>query len=90
MSSRVVSLLERLPYIARNKIEWYPHATAVDYRDVRIARRARDPGSLSYFATGKFLSQPDVEVMRPADVALAFPANGDCQYIILDTEASKY
>jgi hypothetical protein len=92
MSPRVISLLERLPYVngvqGWQDVEWYPDTCIVDYRDPRAARSARDAGRISFWATGEH-NEPDLGFMRPGDVALGTP-HGRSQHVILDTEASEY
>ncbi|KAG9258754.1 uncharacterized protein F5Z01DRAFT_690230 [Emericellopsis atlantica] len=95
LAPRVISLLERLPYvdeIHHGGTIWYPSARMVDYRDNKKALEARDPSSISWKTTDALgaerSSGPNVEYMRSMDIALAFPDNG-FQHIILDTEAKK-
>lgn len=106
MSPRVISLLERLPYIdivtppepekgrywsSSKDIEWYPEALLIDYRDQEATREARDVAHISYWASGdRYQPLPDLTFMRPGDVALATPDNKNKQHMILDTEASMY
>merc|ERR1712000_580388 len=50
LAPRVISLLERLPYVNGTTHcgpLWYPEAKMIDYRDNRQAREARDPNNLS-------------------------------------------
>lgn len=93
MTARVTSLLERLPYADFNRWErweWLPRARFVDYRDMKSARFARDPGGISMYAGFRDDIHSRLNFLRPGDVALSIAADGDCRgTIILDTEASK-
>ena len=95
LDARVISLLERLPYVSRKdfpECEWYPSAHVVNYLDHEDALRARDPAMLSATGGGDEQHVPNVEFMRPGDVALSLPANpSDYMFtLILDTAASQW
>lgn len=94
VDARVISLLERLPYVSRKNFpecEWYPSAYVVNYLDPQDAMRARDPAGLSTVGGGNGESVPNVDFMRPEDVTLSLPAHpSDHMFtLILDTAASK-
>lgn len=96
LAPRVISLLERLPYVnktSHSRPPWYPWAGMVDYRDNGKARGARDPNHLCWQTTAPSSMDhpdtPDLGCVRSTGVTLALPING-YQQIILDTLASQW
>ena len=101
LSDRVISLMERLPYVdktednihKRDSIEWYPQSIMADFRNTKRARYLRDPGGLSWVDPNSDYSDrdgPDLHFMRPTDIALGDPMTFGAQQVILDTEASMW
>lgn len=91
MSPRAVSLVQRLPCIVKDSYDGtqiYQQAIAVNYLNDRDLVPSRDPGKIS-FISGVNPNFKDVVIfLRPDDIALSFPWNGDCSTLILDLEAS--
>ena len=90
MSRRVISLLERLPYISTAKwrqAHFYQDAVLINYLDDENLVRSRDPNPYLWGYRGR--EKPDPAYLQSDDVALTFPWDGDGVTWILDTNASK-
>lgn len=90
LSPRVISLVERLPYVVdveRDEFQFYVEAMPINYLDEKHRSESRIPGNIPYFANSA--GEPiDSFALLPQDIALSYPYNGDGFTLILDTEMS--
>lgn len=97
---RVVSLLERLPYLHDSFGHWtefYKDSRVINYLDEIDMSRCRDPHdmhrTIRYTADGipghpEYPGRDEDYILQPQDVALTKMLSRDGQTWILDTEAS--
>ena len=72
----------------RDRLEWYPGARVVDYRDIESVPLVRNPGGISMYADLEAEVSQRSDFLRPGDVALSIPSHNDGRRTIMrDTES---
>lgn len=94
MNRRVVSLLQRLPFITKkvhdDHVQFFVSSIGINYtrESEEFLFACRDPPTYHRFAVGRWYPNPSY--LRPDDFALCYGYQSDDPTWILDTEASKF